>query len=85
MICVSLINHFARNVTEEVENEINEHVREAKGLAPAQHDRIIGTKARGAQHRGTGAAVKTENFDTLIKKGLSRENESLGFPNYFIA
>ena len=53
---------------------------EAKGES-VKH-RIIATKKRTFRQIGGSRA---DNFDRLVKEGISKENESLGFPNYFIA
>lgn len=52
---------------------------EAKGEA-AKH-RLIPTKKRTGIKTGASAG----DFSRLVKEGISKENESLGFPNYFIA
>ena len=52
---------------------------EAKGEA-AKHRIIPGKKRNGVK-----SGLNAGDFDKLVKKGISKENESLGFPNYFIA
>ena len=52
---------------------------EAKGEA-AKHRIIPGKKRAGIK-----AGVNAGDFSRLVKEGISKENESLGFPNYFIA
>ena len=53
---------------------------EAKG--EAARNRIIPSKKTGTRLK-TGA--NAGDFHRLVKEGISKENESLGFPNYFIA
>ena len=52
---------------------------EAKGEAAKQ--RIIPGKKR----HNVKAGAHGGDFVRLVKEGISKENESLGFPNYFIA
>lgn len=55
------------------------------GGAENLHQRIVGAHTRRRWTAGNAAAKDANKYDRIVKTGYTKQRESNGFPNYFIA
>lgn len=63
------------------ENEIDEKI----GAKAVEDKRIIGVGTRKLRANNNAKNAEASKFDRLVKTGFSKQHESLGFPNFFLA